>query len=481
MDLRQYLRVLRDRWFWVLACMLVGVLVAGLYTGLKRPMYAATTQLFVSTSGDQVANPQAAYQGGLFGQQRVKSYAKIVSSEPVVQRVKDELRLPDSIEVLRAKISATAPLDTVLLNVEVKDRSAVRARLIADSLGRQFAARVNELETPQGQAVSPVKVSVAQPPSLPSAPFTPRKKLNLLLGTLLGLVLGIGSALLRDILDTRLHDQDGVSELASAPVLGGFRHDDKVPTRPLIVNEEPFSPRAEAFRQLRTNIRFISVDHAVRTLVVTSSLAGEGKTTIAANLCVALAQSGEKVVLIDADLRRPVVGETFGVNPQVGLTNVLLEATSLDEALQVYRPELPLRILASGPVPPNPSELLGSQRMQEIVEELKKRFSMVIFDTPPLLPVTDAAVLAAHTDGALIIARANSTHREQLRTSVESLRRVGAQVLGVVLNRLPARGRSGGYGYGYNTYYGPRDGGSRLRADSSPSAPDEQSAPQGQQ
>lgn len=456
MDLKQYLRVLRERWKFLLTCVLLAVLAAGLYSALQKPMYAASTQLFVSTSADQNGNASQAYQGGLFGQQRVKSYAEIVGSQPVVQRVKDELHLPQSVDELRSEISATAPLDTVLVDVTVTDASPQRAAAIAGSVGRQFANRVNELETPQGQSVSPVKVSVAQPPAVPSAPVSPKTKLNLALGLLVGLAIGVGGAVLRSTLDTRIRDQETVSAILDGPVLGGFREDSSVRERPLLVDSDPFSHRAEGFRQLRTNIRFLAVDSRIRSLVVTSSLPSEGKTTVATNLAIALAQSGEQVVLVDADLRRPTIGELMGLNPQVGLTNVLLETTSIDSALQSYRDGLSLRVLTSGPIPPNPSELLGSQRMREVIDALQQRATIVIFDTPPLLPVTDAAVLAVHTDGALLITRAGSTHRDQLRTSVTNLRQVGAHLFGAVLNRLPTRRTAGGYGYGYSYSYRPK-------------------------
>src|SRR4051794_1807999 len=198
MDLKQYLRVLRERWVLLACFVLAAVLLAGVYAFAQKPTYAASTQLFVSTSTDQTGNAQAAYQGGLFGQQRVKSYAEIVSSASVVQRVKDELRLPESVQELSKKITASAPLDTVLVNVTVTDRSPARAQAIADSVGRQFTVRVNELETPQGANVSPVKVSVAQPPTLPTDPVSPRKKLDLSLGLLAGLALGVGGAVLRE-------------------------------------------------------------------------------------------------------------------------------------------------------------------------------------------------------------------------------------------------------------------------------------------
>ncbi len=457
MDLKQYLRVLREQWWLIVACVLVAAGAAGALAWTQTPKYAAHIKLFVSTKDSNSAT--AAYQGSLFGQQRVKSYADIMSSDIVVRAVKLQLNLPDSVSALQGEISASAPLDTVLVNVTVTDKDPVRARDIANAVGKQFTTLVNELETPQGQTVSPVKVSVVQPAVTPTAPASPNKKLDLALGILIGLAVGIALAVLRETLDTSVTTREQATALVDGPVLGAFRDDDKVRSRPLIVSDDSFSPRAEAFRQLRTNIRYLSVDQSVRSLVVTSALESEGKTTVAVNLAIALAQSGEQVILVDADLRRPQVAELLGLNPQVGLTNVLVGMAAIDDALTTYRKGLPLQVLTSGEVPPNPSEILDSHRMEDVLSELLKRSTVVIFDSPPLLPVTDAAILTKMTDGALLVARVGKTRRDALASGAESLRRAGGRVLGVVLNRVPARKKGssyGGYGYGYGGYYGSK-------------------------
>ncbi len=462
MDLKQYLRVLREQWWLVAACTLVALAAAAAVAFTQTPKYAAKVQLFVAAA-DQQSSTSGAYQGGLFSQQRVKSYAAIVNSEPVVTAVRRQLGLTSSVSSIQNEITASAPLDTVLVDVTVTDTNPARARDIANAVGTQFSSLVNTLETTAGQKVSPVKVSTVQPAVLPKSPVSPNKKLDLALGLLVGLALGVGLAVLRETLDTTVGDRDKVAELVGAPVLAGFREDDKVKDRPLIVSDESFSPRAEAFRQLRSNIRYLSVDTSVKSFVVTSSIESEGKTTVAANLAIALAQSGEHVILVDADLRRPMVGEMLGLNPAIGVTNVLVGTTHLDQALQTWRQNLTMRVLTSGPTPPNPSELLGSQRMHELLASLLERATVVVFDTPPLLPVTDAAILGAMTDGALVVARVGHTKREALASSVESLQRVGAHVMGVVLNRIPVRKKSAsyGYGYGYGGYYSSRTGDAR--------------------
>ena len=457
MDLKQYVRVLRERWWLVALCVLLGLGASAAVAWTQTPKYAGHIKLFVSTKDG--SDTAAAYQGGLFGQQRVKSYADIVASDRVVSAVRSQLHLSESAAAIQSEISASAPLDTVLVNVTVTDKEPARARDIANAVGVQFSSLVSQLETTQGQSVSPVKVSVVEPASLPGAPVSPNKKLDLVLGFLIGLALGIGAVVLSETLDTTVGGREDAAELAGAPVLAAFRDDEKIKNRPLIVSDDTFSPRAEAFRQLRTNIRYLSVDNAVRSIVVTSSVQSEGKTTVAANLAIAFAQSGEQVILIDADLRRPQVAELMGLNPQVGLTNVLVGTTHLDDALKTWREGVSLRVLTSGEVPPNPSEILGSHRMKDLLDAILKRATVVVFDSPPLLPVTDAAILSNLTDGALLVARAGKTKRDALASSADALRHVGGHVLGVVLNRVPSRKKSTsyGYGYGYAGYYSSVD------------------------
>ena len=457
MTIAQYVRLLRDQWIVVLLLTVSGTLGASAFSFLVTPVYEAKAQLFVSTSG-QSANFGELTQGNTFTQQRVKSYTDLLTSPRVLEPVATTLRLPSSGTDLATKITASSPLDTVLIDITVQDSSPTRAADVANAVAVQFPKFVNELETPAGRSVSPVKVTVTRPATSADAPVSPRTTLNLALGLLVGLGLGVGTAVLRDSLDRTVNGRTQVSQLAGAPVLGTVIDDPQTPSTPLI-SHDSFSPRAEAFRQLRTNIRFLSVDHRVSSMVVTGSVQSEGKTTTAANLAIALAQSGERVVLIDADLRRPAVAELFGVPSGIGLTTVLLGDTGVDTALQRWRDDLPLFLLAAGPVPPNPSELIGSARMAELVHHLTGHGMTVVVDSPPLLPVTDAAILARVTDGALIVARTGSTKVEQLSTAVDALRTAGAPILGVVLNRVPKRGLvDEGNGYGRYDSYTPHAG-----------------------
>lgn len=440
MDLKQYLTLLRRRWLYVLAGALAGVAVAAAFAWTLSPTYTASTVLFVSTRYDQV-DPAQAYQGGLFSQQRVQSYAEIVSSPLVLSPVDEQLGLHENLQTLQGKITASAPLNTVLIDISVSDGSAARARDIANAVSQRFIQVVYTLETPQPQSgtASPVKVTIVQSAELPTSPSSPRKKLYLIIGLLAGLVAGVVGAQLRETFDTAVRTKDHAEKLAGAPVLASVGEDDQVGSGQLVVRDGRSSPSSEAFRRLRTSVRFLNTGKHVQTLVVTGSVAGEGVTTVAGNLAVALAQAGENVILVDANFRQPMLAGLFGLNSAPGLTNVLAQSVRLDDALQVSYPEPTLRVLTSGPLPPNPSELLGSRQMLELINALKQRADMVIFDTPPLLPVTDAAALSRLTDGAILVCRPRSTKADHLDRARESLRSVGTRILGLVLNGVSDR------------------------------------------
>ncbi len=449
MDLRDYLRILRARWRLILLCTLLGLGAAAAATFAATPAYQAQSQLFVSTA--QGENVGAMQQGGQFAQQRVKSYADILDSPLVTEPVVDQLGLGIDAQALGGKIEASAPLDTVLINVDVTDGSPEQAQAIANAVAQQFTEVAARLETPDGSGSSPVKVSVVRQADLPETPVSPRPLLNLALGLLVGLAIGVGVAVLRETLDTTLKGAQEVQDQLGLAPLGIIGYDAESAKRPLIVHLDPQSTRAEAFRQLRTNLQFIDIDRPPRSIVVTSSLPSEGKTTTTCNLAIALAQAGLRVALVEADLRRPRLADYLGVVGAIGLTDVLIGRSSLDDVVQPWGADGSLRVLASGPTPPNPSELLGSRQMQDLLKELERSHDLVLIDAPPLLPVTDGAILAQQASGAILVLRAGKTTKEQATRAVESLRTVGAHVYGAVLNMVPTKGPDA-YKYGYYGY-----------------------------
>jgi non-specific protein-tyrosine kinase len=427
--------------------------VATAFTYSTHKEYTAKTQLFVAArdSGANSSDINSAYTGGLFTQQRVKSYTSVLGSQHVADLVRADLGLSASASTISSKISASAPLDTVLLNVSVTDSDPARAQSIANSIGRVFPRLVDSIEAPANGGSSPIKVSVVQAAPLPTAPTSPRPKLNLALGLLVGLAIGVGAAVARETLDASVKGPEHAAELTETPVIGAITFDTDATKHPLVMVASPNSPRAEAFRQLRTNLQFVDIEHPLRSVVITSSVSEEGKSTTTCNLAIALAEAGLSVVLVEADLRRPRVADYMGLEGAVGLTSVLLGRVDVDAALQSWGTGS-LHVLASGPLPPNPSELLGSAGMQELLHELEDRADIVLIDAPPLLPVTDAAILGTITSGVVLLIRSNKTRREQVTRAMAILRGVGATSLGTILNMVPTRGPDAyayGYGYGY--------------------------------
>jgi capsular exopolysaccharide synthesis family protein len=446
--LSSLLKTVRSQWKIVLLSLLVGTVGAGAYSWAQRPVYAATTQIFVSATGVQ-NDIGDLNQGGSFAQQRVHSYVEIVDSPVVAQQVIDSLKLPYTPAQLAEKIEAKSSADTVLIDITVTDQSPSSAREIAAAIAGYFPQLVGQLETPPGQQASPVKVSVTKPATASTEPVSPKTKLNLLLGMLVGATVGLSAGLVRQLLDKTVREADVLATLTATPVLSTIPVETKSADSLLIVEGSAQSARAEAMRQLRTNLQFINVDRPLRSLVVTSAMPGEGKSTTSCNLGIAFAEAGHRVLLVDADLRRPKLAEYLDLEGAIGLTNVLAGQVAVADALQQWG-DSGLWVLASGSIPPNPSELLASRNMSDLLGALTRGFDMVIIDTPPLLPVTDGAVMSTIADGCLLVSRYAKTTTSQATAAAEALSTVGARLHGCVLNMAP-RKASSTYYYGYTS------------------------------
>ncbi len=450
MDLRDYLRVVRKRWVSIALITLLGLGAAGLFTYLQPKVYTATAQTFVAISNDGASSADI-LSGATFTLQRVKSYTQIVDSPDVLQPVIDELKLNVTTEQLARNVSATSPLDTVLIEVQAKDGSAEQAAAVANAVAKQLGLQIEKLEEPKAGGASPVKVTLTHRADVPASPSSPRTLVNLALGLLVGLALGLAYAFIRESLDTTIKSVEDVSDIVGATPVGFIPFDPEAKDKPLAALELNRTG-AEAFRTVRTNLAFVDVDHPKKVIVVTSAVPGEGKTTTAINLAITMAQTGQRVALVECDLRRPKVEDYLGLAAGVGLTSVLTGQATLEAALQPWNRGL-MGVLAAGPLPPNPAELLGSRQMQSLLDHLRGICDAVIIDAPPLLPVTDSAVLAHHADGALLVVRHGRTTREQVRRAVEVLEQADASVLGSLVNFVPARKR-GESSYYYGSYYG---------------------------
>ncbi|MHB1472926.1 MAG: tyrosine-protein kinase domain-containing protein [Dermatophilaceae bacterium] len=458
MELKDYIRIIRKRWRIIVAAMLVVLAGAALATALSPKVYQAQTRLFVSTSGGNDSG--ALLQGSSFTQQRVKSYADVITTPKVLDPVIQTLRLDTTAAKLGSQITATVPLDTVLIEVAVTNTDPRVAAEVADAVGKQFTNTVADLESVGNGKSSPVKVTVVSAPTVPTTPISPKPTRNLALGVVLGLLLGLGLALLRDLLDTTIKGEKDCAEVTDATVIGSIAFDPEATKRPLIVHADPHSPRAEAFRTLRTNLQFVDAANHPRSIMFTSSLPGEGKTTTTANLAITMAASGARVCVIEGDLRRPRLLEYMGLDGSAGLTNVLIGQADLSDVLQQFT-NTSVYVIGSGSVPPNPSELLGSATMNETLRELESRFDVVIIDAPPLLPVTDAAVLSTIVGGTVVVVGAGLVNRDHLARALQSLDAVKGRVLGLVLNRLPTKGADA-YSY-YREGYAPASARQRAK------------------
>ncbi|MEQ9324922.1 MAG: polysaccharide biosynthesis tyrosine autokinase, partial [Polyangiaceae bacterium] len=308
-------------------------------------------------------------------------------------------------------------------------------------------------------------ISIVDRPLVPTAPVSPNVPLNLALGVFLGIILGIGIAFLRGLMDRTLKSPEDVKQelnvtflgllpqfgkSSDSPYGGKTRHRGRRimegPTE-LVVHHAPTSGVAEAARAIRTNLMFMNPDDPARTLLVTSAGPSEGKTTVATCIAVAMAQAGQRVLLIDCDLRRPRIRSVFGIPTGSGVTSVLLD-TEFAEA--VRETEVPgLHVMTSGPVPPNPAELFHTGRFKKLLDEASRRFDRVIIDSPPVAAVTDATILSTLVDGALLVVRAGKTRKDVGRHALRSIQGVGGKLAGVVLNAMDVSRSS----YGYAPYY----------------------------
>lgn len=447
MDLRDYLQIIRRNWILITALTAMGLLLGGVSSVVTRPTYTANTQLFVAIqSSGSVSELQ---QGNTFTQARVQSYVRTVTTPVVLQPVIDSLGLEEPASELARRVKATTDLNTVIINISVDDDSPVRAAATAQAVANSLIRAIDDLEKPRTGDQSPVNLSIITPATAPSGPSAPNTRLNLALGLFFGIAGGLVLAVVRSIFDTRIRVEGDIRRVTQAPLLGGIAFDPDATKKPLLSHSSDQGQRGESFRQIRTNLQFANIASRAKTLLVTSSLPGEGKSTTATNLAISIAQAGQTVCLVDADLRRPMVSEYLGLERNAGLTTALLGETHINDLLQPWG-DHNLFVLTSGRIPPNPSELLGSTEMNQLIQGLESAFDVVIIDAPPLLPVTDAAVLSQYVGGVVLVVGAQKAKQQDLDRALKALEMVDATLLGLVANRLPSKGPDA-YAYSYYT------------------------------
>lgn len=445
MTFAEYFTVLQRRWRMWSAGLVLGLLAAVGANAATQVSYTATATSFVSVAETVDRSGQGEiFQGSQFTVQRVKSYAPLVSGPDVLQPVIDELRLDLTVRELARKVSVTSAPETVLLDVSVNDPDPILAAKLADAIAAQLGDVIESLETARAGGPSNVRVSLARPADVPLHPSSPRTLLNLMLGAVAGLAIGLAAALVRHHLDTRVKTSDDVRAITHMSPLGATLHERGAGKHPLVaLNSRSVS--AERFRTVRTALKFVAVDSELRHFAITSSVAGEGKTSVACNLAISWAQTGESVCLVEADLRRPSACRLLGIDGSLGLSDLLVGQCTIDDVLVRWNGDM-VTVLPAGSLPPDPAALLGSAAMTALVADLRERFDIVIYDAPPALLVTDAVVLGHQLDGVVLVIGAGSTRPHQVRLSMEQLATARVALLGSVLAHERGRRRSEGYG-----------------------------------
>ena len=326
--------------------------------------------------------------------------------------------------------------------MKVADPSPQRAAKVADTLAEKTANLVAELERPRDPKLSTVTtLRVLAPADVPTTPASPNLKVDVLVGAVIGTFLGLSVALIRRSLDRSVRTREALEELTGLPLLGTVPYDKPSRRTPSLIPDRPRGQVAEAVRQLRVNLRSAGTGSSCTSLLVTSAVAGEGKTSLVCNLAAAFGLEGDRVLLIDADLRRPSVGNYLGINPTSGLSTVLLGECQPHDAVESWRGGL-FDVLTSGPIPENPSELLGSKRTSVMLTELESRYDVVLIDSPALLPVADGSVLARACDAALLVVRHGHTPASEVTDALAALRAVSARVLGCAFSMEPQPSRT---------------------------------------
>lgn len=456
MELSDYFRILRAHWVVILVATVLGAGAAFGWSALQPRVYAAdTTGIVTAVGGDGTSG--SALVGNQLAQSRVKSYLNLGSWRAVAEHAIDDLGLDATPESLVARVTVTNPTDTTALKVTATGATPQSAQDLAEAWMRGMAVEIEKLEGGTGSTPAAVSLIVGDSARLPTSPSSPNTRLNLIIGALAGLALGLIYAFVRHTVDRRIrHPRDieretGVSVIGTLPLEKTMDGERQVIDFSLDAQHGVSHHTIESMRELRTNLQFIDVDNPPRVIVVTSSVPGDGKSTVAVNLASSLAAAGQWAILIDCDLRRPVIADIFGISRDVGLTDILAGRAELQDVAHRPNGDVPLAVLGAGRIPPNPSELLGSHRMRDFLADISKS-AIVILDSPPVLPVTDAAVLAAGADGVLVVVSSGKTTFDMLQRAIDSITRTTGRVLGVVLNKVPRKGAESAY-YG-REYYG---------------------------
>jgi len=437
-------KIVQRSWVVIVALAIVGAGSAYLISAIQTPIYKASASLYFSLT--QGATSSDLNQGSAYTQAQMLSFAQLATSSITLERVIDDLDLDVSSKDLARNLEVTIPQNTVILDISASSTSAARAARIANSVASNLSDVVVQLAPSDDGSAPAVSARIIEPAVTPQSQSSPNKLRDAALGGILGLLLGAVGSVVFALLDTRIRSAEALATVTDLPLLGQIAKSQATTDRRPTMVRNPNGEEAESFRRVRAGLRFASVDKDVHVILVTSALPSEGKTTLSVDLSLAMAEAGTRVLLIDADFRRPRVAERLNSEGAVGLTTVLVGGVSLDDARRPYG-STSLDLLLSGEVPPNPSELLSSVTMSQTLAELKEEYDVIVVDTAPVLSVADATLLAPLVDLTLLVVDASKSRKAQLGRAIRALEGAGSDISGIVLNRVRIGRRRDAYYY----------------------------------
>ena len=445
------LQTIRKHWVSAIVTVIVVMVAVTAFTVLSPKKYTATSELYATYNTDSAtsSNVTDINTAGTYISSQIKSYPKLAVTEAVLQPVIDNLDLQTTIDDLADFITVTNPTDTMLVDISVETESPQQSRDIADAVARSLSNTVSS--SLYSAKNSPVKLAVVQKAVEPAEPSSPKITLNLLIGAVLAVVLAIFVAILRDMLDTRLRTVHDLQEITRAPLLGSIPTDSGFVTSiPMI--SQPGSHIAEEYRRVRTNLTFLAPVPGTKSqlFVISSAVPNEGKTTTSINLAAALAENGARVLLIDADLRRPSVATKLGMDNNVGLAHVLSGQVAVADVIQrFWKPNL--HVMPAGPKPPNASMLLNSKIMEALLIQALRQYDYVLVDTTPMSVAGDAVTFSKFGNGVVLVAGRGVCDKRDLRDVTEQFTTAKIPMVGTVLNFAEILKKRHGYYYYYDT------------------------------
>lgn len=437
MTITELMQVLRKRLTIVLTTFVIVVAAVAAFTFLSPNKYTASAELFATYAGrdDSPQSSSEMSSGASYLSTQIKTYPQLIKTESVLQPVIDDLNLDLDTNQLAGMVAVSNPANTFMVDISVESGNAKQSADIANSVASNFSQQISSALYTDGSTKSPIQLTVVQKADVPTSPSSPKIALNLAAGVLLGAIFAIGVALLREVLNTKVDDADGIKILTKTSSLGTVpRSEVFEDNRPAVVSV-PGGHEAEEFRRIRTNISFLSPnaqEHG-HLVVITSTEPSEGKTNTSVNTAAAIAEEGKTVLLIDADLRHPSVAHSLGIEGHVGLSHVLSGQASPRDVVQKYWKQN-FHVLPAGKRPGNASILLNSEMMRELVEQALLQYDYVIIDTTPLSVANDASIFGKMGGGIVLVVGKGVVEKKELESTVQSLKTAEVPIFGFVFN-----------------------------------------------